>query len=487
MFITNAVAIGVARLLLGQWGAHDYGIWLVVSQLLGYLDLVDLGVIGLLSRDIASAIGRSGGIAGAHDVPLLVGRTLRVVLWQGPAVAAIAFAIWLFLPAGWESARWPLAAIFGIYVVSVPFKVAHALLEGAQALRNWGLLNNLGWAATTLVTVGATCYGMRLGAAALGFLARVAVTGAGLIWVAARGYPALVPRSLTRVSFAEAGALMRRGSRITLQRIGGLLVTATDNLVADRGFGAAGVVPYACTNKTYTSLENLPLLLVNMARPGLAELRAAGLRDRALKVVNMLSLAALITAGFVACVALSVNRAFVDWWIGDAQWAGQRTSVLLALALVIRAAVNAAMAIVFACGLDRRLMAAALLDGIVTLGSSFALVKALGYVAMPIASIFGGTIVLFPILLPTISKDLQVSVAAILRPVAGWAWRFSFCIAGAYALAEAWTPKSLLAIVATASVVSLAYGLLMLPCILSSALADYIERALGIALKRHPG
>ena len=46
--------------LLHRIGQHDYGLWLVGSQILMYLTLLDIGVVALLPRETAYATGRAG-------------------------------------------------------------------------------------------------------------------------------------------------------------------------------------------------------------------------------------------------------------------------------------------------------------------------------------------------------------------------------------------------------------------------------------------
>src|SRR5215469_12520435 len=78
-------------MLVGFWltpfylvriGQHDYGLWLLGTQLLTYLTLTDFGIIGLLPLEIAYATGRAGGAASADDLPEIVGQTARIVFYQ---------------------------------------------------------------------------------------------------------------------------------------------------------------------------------------------------------------------------------------------------------------------------------------------------------------------------------------------------------------------------------------------------------------------
>ena len=106
------VGLWLTSFLLGRVGRHDYGLWLVATQVMSYLMLLDLGVVGLLPRETAYATGRAGGVAAASaELPALVGHTFKVILCQLPVVAAAAaFVAWRFLiPPEWAPCVRPWA------------------------------------------------------------------------------------------------------------------------------------------------------------------------------------------------------------------------------------------------------------------------------------------------------------------------------------------------------------------------------------------
>ena len=68
MVLTLVVGLWLTPFLLGRIGTHEYGLWLITTQILGYLMLLDLGVVALAPRETAYATGRR--ISGeANDVP----------------------------------------------------------------------------------------------------------------------------------------------------------------------------------------------------------------------------------------------------------------------------------------------------------------------------------------------------------------------------------------------------------------------------------
>ena len=100
--IVTLVGLWLTPFLLRRIGQHDLGLWLVATQILGYLMLLDFGVVALLPRETAYATGRTLQGGDEHDLAHTIGRFRRVVRWQVPLVLVAAAAIWIALPAEWS-------------------------------------------------------------------------------------------------------------------------------------------------------------------------------------------------------------------------------------------------------------------------------------------------------------------------------------------------------------------------------------------------
>src|SRR5688500_11590096 len=96
--LTTLVALWLTPFLLHRIGQHDYGLWLVGTQLMFYLGLLDLGVVALLPRETAFATGRAKSIEEASELPLIIGQTVRLIAFQVPLVALGALLAWLMMP-----------------------------------------------------------------------------------------------------------------------------------------------------------------------------------------------------------------------------------------------------------------------------------------------------------------------------------------------------------------------------------------------------
>ena len=151
--VVTAVGLWLTPFLLGRLGAENYGLWLTATQLLAYLTLLDVGVLALLPRDAAYATGRAGSIERAADLPDVVGRTGRIVLWQLPLLAATAWLAWFLVPASWQALQFPLGVLLATFVVTYPLRIFQATLQGLQDLAFLGGLQLAAWGIGTAVAV----------------------------------------------------------------------------------------------------------------------------------------------------------------------------------------------------------------------------------------------------------------------------------------------------------------------------------------------
>jgi hypothetical protein len=141
-----AAGIWVTRFLLSRLGAHEYGLWILMLQVLGYLLLADFGVVAVLPRETAYAAGqRTTG--GSDNVGEVVGRAVRLVLWQVPLVLVAAATVWLLLPADWNELRGPIIPVLVAFVGLFPLRYA-TVLQGLQDLTFVGFVQLASWAAT---------------------------------------------------------------------------------------------------------------------------------------------------------------------------------------------------------------------------------------------------------------------------------------------------------------------------------------------------
>ncbi len=101
MAVATAVGLWLTPFLLGRLGGSVYGLWLVGTQIIAYLLLMDLGIVALLPRETAYVTGRTGR-TDAPELRTLVEQTMTLAFAQLPIVLTAAIvAVW-WLPPSWQ-------------------------------------------------------------------------------------------------------------------------------------------------------------------------------------------------------------------------------------------------------------------------------------------------------------------------------------------------------------------------------------------------
>lgn len=485
-YIFQALVMGtglwLTPFLLHHLGQHDYGLWITALQILTYLALADFGIVALLPRSIAYATGRARTMEGPTDLPKRLGVTALVVLAQTPFIAIIATLVVVLLPTEWRVLHGPISLIAAAFVLLFPLRVLPAILEGLQEQVFVVRLNMVSWFVGTVSNVLMIMAGCGLYSLPSGWIISQAITTAACGYRVLTTYPHLLPRSLPRLKISELFRQMGGGFWVSMNQFGQILMAGTDVLIISRVFGPEFAVPYVCTAKLSTVLANQPQMLMHLAMPGLSELKAGASKERLFQVTIALSQGLLFLSGLLACVILVVNRGFVGWWVGSAQYAGFLVTCLLLIQMVLRHWSLTFVYAVFCFGYERMLAIVGFLDGLFTAVAMYLLIRRFHYVGVVLGSILAVCLTSLPANLICIARELNVSVRGVLAPFWSWFWRFALLASGAALAAIYRPPQTIIQMLAAAAIVTGVYFAVMFNSVLQSPLGPYVRRG-GNALQ----
>jgi len=473
LLVVTVVGLWLTAFYLARLGEHDYGLWLVVAQVLAYLALLDLGVVALLPREVAYVTGADGGQPTAR-VARAAGETLTVALWQLPLVAAAGAAVLLFLPADWAQLRGPLSAVLAAFVITFPARIFQATLRGLQDLAFLGAAQTATWTLGTAIGVAGIFTGLGLYALAAGWAA--SQVAGPVFWAIRlrRRFPEAFPSRPMRVAGAALRQRLRAAGWISVTQVAQVLIAGTDLLILGRVIGPAAVVLYYCTAKLVSVFQHPPLLLLDAAQPGLAQMRTGESRDRLAAVSAALTQAVLVLSGGVACVVLGVNQGFVTWWVGPDRFGGLALTAALVAAMLLRHWSTSATYALFALGHERRIAITILGDGIVTVTAQVALTRWLGPLGAALGTVAGVALVSLPANLIGLGRE-TAGIRAQLAALTPWAWRFALGASVALALALSWQPAHVPGLAVATLAAAAAYAALTWPFAWHGALATYVR------------
>jgi O-antigen/teichoic acid export membrane protein len=470
--LTMGVGLFLTRFLLARLGSEQYGLWLVGMQLLGWLLLLDVGVVALVPREMASATGRTG----EPEAPArLVGFAARLALMQSAVVAVAALGLWLLLPADWEALRPALGPTLLAFVLLYPLRVLPALLEGLQDLAFHSTVQMVGWAAGTGLTVLLVQSELGMVALAWGWIAQQGLVSLLAAWRLGRRHAHLLPRRWPALAWPEALDWLRRGAWVSMDKLATLLVSGTDLLLVGKLLGPEATVAYACTGKAVSFLIHQPRMLVNSALPGLSQMRAGESRERLLQVCTSLTQATLLVSGFIATGVVAANESFVGWWVGGDKYVGPGVTGLLVLNMVLRHWSNATALATFCFGDERRIALTTLGDGALALVLGAAGLQLFGYVGAPLGSLAGLALVSVPGHLRALARHAGTTPGELLRPLVPWLWRTGVVVGLTAALAFTWSPPHLTGFLTLSAVATLLYAGVVGPVAFHAPLEAYVR------------
>ena len=473
--LTTLVAFWLTPFLLHRIGQHNYGLWLLGTQLLFYLALLDLGVVALLPRETAFATGRVNSLNEAEDLPVIVGQTARMIFWQMPLVALGALIAWFLMPQEWAELRHPIGIVLLVFVVMFPFRIFNAVLHGLQDLAFLGQLGIICYLVSTAFTVVLILAGWGLYALAVGW------TVLQLIGAIAGGYrlrthfPTVLPRSLPGMPWKTARKRLGQGFWVSVNQVAQVLLNGTDIFIVGHLFGPAAVVPFVITGKLISVLANQPQMLMAAAGPALSQMRMGESRERLSEVCIALTQAMLMLSGAVVCVVLVINQGFVGRWVGAGQYGGFWLTALFLLSMLLRHWNLTISYALFCFGQERRLCLTALLDGALSMGAVFLFVRLFGLIGAPLGLIVGACVVSLPANLLALAHESKMSPAKLIQPLSPWFVRLVILMLGAFAVSKVWTPNTLPLLTLAAAISALVYVAAMFPLALRYPLGLYVR------------
>ena len=484
MGATLAVGLLLTPFLIRHLGQTELGIWLVLTQILMFLGLVDFGIVAILSRETAYALARSGDTRVDSELPTLISRTKSIVLMQVPVLVAACSLLLLFLPSGLQDHRMFILAVCVAFVVRFPMRIYQEVLTGMQDLTFVGATQLTALVVSTTATVILVLRGAGLFALVVNWsILQLGPTVAAYVRLKIM-HPHLLREQLQWPRWHELRFLITKAGWVSAGQLAQVLSTGSDLIMIERVMGAAAVVPYSVTSRLVGISANAPYMIMQQASPALSELRILGTPERLLRLSLALTGSVLLLGGLCATVIQAINQGFVEWWIGAEFYGGGVLTTVLILTMIVRQFHVAVGYAVFCFGHEKRLCLTALLETSTGAVAAIVFIFMLGAVGAPLGALFGMAVVGLPLNLYVLSRETGGSLVRYLGNLLPWLSRFACALSLAASLAWYRTPRSLVEILLYCSMASAFYVALEMHVALRPPLGDYVRPLLDRLARR---
>jgi len=414
--VTQVLSLLVTPWLVSLLSPSMYGFWIVVTQVIFWLSLLDGGVGMYLIKTIAGSKDRESS--------LTLMEAISTCFWTYTCLALVAIVIGLWvaplLPAwvGIEQAQNATARLtFQIAVLTAAVSLVivatfYAILQGYQQI---ALVNGIVYGVSItnlLLAVILLLSGWGVEAMALAQLVATVLGGVTAFFLA-RHFCAfsLSPRFFR---FAELKQVFYYGFFFQMNKLAFLANTFSDSFLLAGSLGTASVTTYSLTLKLPQTGSFFVTKVGGALVPGLAELFGQNdifrLQHIILRLFRLLTRIGILSAIFIVVL----NERFVSLWVGPSLFGGFTLTILFAYILLRNCLIGNMSAFFFASGQLQGWGVLSLIEAGVKIGLTVVLLPSLGLLAPAVGTILGGLItgVYAPIKL---SRLAQLRLGTLLR------------------------------------------------------------------------
>jgi len=376
-------------LYLHYLGAGPYGAWLASGEVLGWLAVLDLGIVGISSQRMAAAHGR-----GDHRVVadyFGTGVLLQGVLAAG--IVLLAFVAAPFVPQ-WVRLTGPaaaeLSACFAVAGLATGLglmaNVVSALALSTQRMLFVNAVTVGAGVAGLLTTVGLLVTGHGLWALALGLVVR-----SGTLLLAVSAHAVYVLRHdlkmRARLHGPTAREYMGLSGVAVLTMVGNTAANRSDALLIALFAGPETVTLYVLTRRAAEMLSMFLARIGGAVYPGFAHLVGSGSHERAGVVAGQVARLYFWLAIPAMALYMALNRSFMALWVGPAQFGGQSLTVLVGLNVLIVGWASLVLYVNGAAGNIARAGVAVFVEAVARVGAAAALLSVAGMRGLPAAGV----------------------------------------------------------------------------------------------------
>lgn len=373
---TMAVGFFLSPFILHRLGDVAYSVWVLAVSVVGYLNLLDLGMQSSIIRFVSQGYtkGDHEGASDAASAALWVRIQISALAMLLSCIIAAVFPRVFKVPANLaRDAQEAVLLIGAATAVTMTLGVAGAVMS---ALNRYDLHNYIGFPTTAIRVIGIV-WALRTGhgivAIAVCELIATLVNKSLQVWLAHRLYPELH----FRLKRPQPGTLRKVGSYsfyTFLATIAVQLVYMTDNVVVGAFVSVAAVTLYAIANALCRYTTQIIAAMSTTFMPAASAYEAAG-DARSLELLFRNGTRAMMAVSLPVLITLIVRgSSFIGLWMGP-QYAHPSGVVLaiLAFPLIFAYANQTASAIAFGTGKHKLAGFWAIGEGLANLGLSIVL------------------------------------------------------------------------------------------------------------------
>ena len=402
-FMQNAIAIILGLISvpisLNYWKVERYGVWALITSLLIYLSMTNLG----LNTAATVLVSKNPDIRNKFKI---VRRAFKMMVYT-VAFGIICFTLINLFDKGWVSVLGKIpeylkrqtfyaCVILGfVYIINIPFSLISSLFIGFQKAYIDNLFNaliNVGNFCSLILVI--LCKGNLVLFAFFFSLSALIINISKFLYFYFAIYKKLDlagigPSEPQEKEDTMAGHIFGTGMRFFFMGLASMIVWNTDNFVISNFLGITSVTPYSITFKLYNILFMLLFMINYSMMPLLAKEFGLNNWEWINKIYINLQVLASIIGGLAWLGGLMFLKDIVTLWAGEKSYAGLLCAFSLGGYAYLASMVNLNSNIITAFNYTRRVAFVAWMEALIKIGLSITFLHLWGMGGVALGTFLG--------------------------------------------------------------------------------------------------
>jgi len=380
------VSLLVTPFIIHSLGDHLYGIWALVSTVVGYYGLLELGLSTAVGRYAAMALGADN----QKRLNEVLNTSLALFSLLGAAVFLVSGLVAAVSPHFIKKPEdaavfWKAVLLLGLSLaLAFPLRVFKGVLEAHLRFNRTGQLDLLTLALRTVLLVGALLLGYKV---------------VGLAWTALLStlpaiflYPYFLFQDLPFLKLSwrhwqrgTAKELFSYSSYSFVVHLGAILRGGIGPFIVAPFLGFAGVAHYKIATMLAQYYDELTSSLVGVFGPVFSRLEGAGDRESIKRTLFFSTKITVCVIGFLAFGLIGFGKVFISRWIGPSYDDAYPCLVFLVLGFTCALCQRPSVYVLYSMFRHKFLALLICLEGATNLGLGLILVRHHGLTGVALA------------------------------------------------------------------------------------------------------
>ncbi len=386
--IVGILSIVITPILLKKIDANGYGIWVLIGNIVGYINLFDFGITGSSNTLIART---KNNISSLNK---LISNVLFLQTLIGFVILLVGFVFSFFIESFFNINSKDAPSVELVFLLSVfslalsfPIRTYVSVLVGNQLIHNNAFIELFVHIITIFIQLVLLEFNFGLFSLPLGLIS----TRLLLFYIYYRYVKIKLPElSVTykHISFKEMKSILNVSTMWFLGSLAAMIIYSSDNILIGKYISTEAVAKYTLTFLLVEFLRQRLYSFNSAAMPGIAELFGNNeihkIRSVYLKTQRLVWTIALLAFQII----FLFNESFVSLWVGKQYFIGSTANVLFATYLFLTIIFHSSSIIISSSLNIKGISLFRLLEATINISLSIFLIKKYGYVGLIGSTIF---------------------------------------------------------------------------------------------------